>query len=665
MATFRTNSDVAHPTTGSYDLTLRCMKPFEQDPITQASQGRSSAPGSRPRNRVSKVCEFTRRRAVPLGLATTIALALTACAAIRNQETARDDRIETESDPAHTTAERAGPETRRQKEVSAPAPVKESPSSEYHGPLRREAERGLLTVRFEVPGNRPDEICVIPRHLPFAHYRGKNGAKDRADERRLASYDFYKAGTAESGAIGISPKRTSTSAAVRVYELPDGTSRPQHLTARYCRSMEKEGKQVAKFKQTDNRYTTTSTASILGYYHISRALGDICEVKPAVLRTMDIPQHKKVVRLASKMGARGTVAKSWALFDRYYANPKRSGVARDLFTSDFTQIYGALLENTRGEDDYTEWLKAESELSSTRAFRYMADARPVASILGSNAFTQRNVQALVAMRDTSELILLDYLLAQSDRLSGGNISSYEFAYDLFGGEVISAKASKAPDRGSSAPRVIVKKLTIKDTDGGLLNSNVFERKGYLTRIRHMHPRTYDALQRFAREWEKDPAVKAFFHEECTFSTSQLARFEEYLRTAAATLRERRESGTLHLDLDLDEFFKGVEPYADDEGLPDIPKLILNEPEVSDWKPLRGATSQAHARILEGQSSASETRFAKLDLDDLPKGVEPYPADKALPDLPRGVTRDTLADIPARQSPTPKAALAKADLEETN
>ncbi|MEO1844816.1 MAG: hypothetical protein ABGZ37_11125 [Akkermansiaceae bacterium] len=622
-------------------------------------------PPQSPRGPVSRACQFARRRAAPLGLAPTIALALIACTAIRNQEAARDDRIETESDPAHTTAESSDPETRRQKEVSAPAPVAESRSSEYDGPLRREAERGILTVRFEVSGDRPDEICVIPRHLPFAHYRGKNGTKDRADERRLASYDFYKAGTAESGALGISPKRPSTSAAVLVYELPSGTSRPQHLTARYCRSMEKEGKKVAKFKQTDNRYTATSTASILGYYHVSRALGDICEIKPAVLRTMDIPQHRKVVRLASKMGARDTVAKSWKLFDRYYANPKRSGVASDLFTSDYTQIYGALLENTRGEDDYTEWLKAESELSSTSAFRNMADARPVAFILGSNAFTQRNVQALVAMRDMSELILLDYLLAQSDRLSGGNISSYEFAYDLFGGEVISAKASKAPDRGSSAPRVIVKKLTIKDTDGGLLNSNVFERKGYLTRIRHMHLRTYDALQRFAREWEKDPAVKAFFHEECTFSTSQLARFEKYLRTAAATLRERRKNGTLHLDLDLDEFFKGVESYPANEVLFDIPKSGPIESDISAWKLLRGAASEAHARIPEGQSSASETRFAKLDLDDLPNGVEPYPADKALPDLPRGVTRDALADIPARQSPTPKAPLAKADLEETN
>ena len=38
----------------------------------------------------------------------------------------------------------------------------------------------------------------------------------------------------------------------------------------------------------DNVHTTTCTPAILGYYHLARALGDICEIKPAVLRTMDI-----------------------------------------------------------------------------------------------------------------------------------------------------------------------------------------------------------------------------------------------------------------------------------------------------------------------------------------------------------------------------------------
>ena len=425
----------------------------------------------------------------------------------------------------------------------------------HEGSLHREAERGVNTVTFEVPNGRPDEICVIPRHLPFAKYRGKDGGKDATDEKKLAGYDVYKSGAAESGVIAICPKRRSTSAAVDVYEIPAGTTRPEPLTASYCAGVEKAGKCVAKFKQTDNKFTTTCTASILGYYHVSRALGDICEIKPAVLRTMDIEEHKKIVRLASEMGVRGTIAKSWALFKQYYANPKGSEVARTLFTSDFTQIYGALLENTTGEESYSDWLNAGSNLGATRAFQRMADSRSAASIVGSKAFTQSNVQALVAMRDMSELILLDYLLAQSDRLTGGNISDYSFAYYLEDGKVKSTKASKASEIPPGAPRVLVKKLTIKDTDAGLLNSNVFEKKGYLSQIHHMHPRTYDCLQTLAQKWNADPAVKQFFHRECTFSNSQVTRFEKYLLNAATTLRSRKDGGTLRLDLDLDDYFQ--------------------------------------------------------------------------------------------------------------
>src|ERR1044071_2135876 len=394
----------------------------------------------------------------------------------------------------------------------------------FEGSLQRDAERGTTTIAFQVPGGRPDEICIVPKHLPFAEYRGKDGSKDIDDEKQLASYDFNKAGPAESGVIAIVPKRTSTSAAVDVYHIPDGTTRPDEITAGYCLSVEKNGKNVAKFKQTDNVYTTTCTAAILGYYHVARALGDICEIKPAVLRTMDIEQHKKMVRLAADLGAHGLVGKSWALFNRYYADPRGSGVARTLFTSDFQQIYGALLENTTGEENYTEWLNAGSDLSSTHAFRRMAESRAADAILGSRDFTQDNVQALVGMRDMSEMILLDYLLAQSDRLTGGNISDYNFTYYRDGDKVKSVKTSKASDIRADATKVVVRKLTIKDTDAGLLNNNVFEKKGYLSQISHLHPKTFACLQTLATKWRDDPTVREFFHCECTFSNSQLARF---------------------------------------------------------------------------------------------------------------------------------------------
>jgi hypothetical protein len=480
----------------------------------------------------------------------------------------------------------------------------------YEGSLERDAERGMGRTTFSVPDGGPDEICIIPKHLPFGKYRGE---KDITDEKQLASYDFYKAGAAASGIVVIVPKRTSTSAAVEVYELPAGTTRPDKITASDCRSVEKNGKCVAKFKQTDNVYTTTSTAAVLGYYHLSRALGDICEIKTAVLRTMDIEQHKQLVRLAFELGAKGLVGKSWALFNKYYANPKGSEVARTLFTSDFKQIYGALLENTTGEESYAEWLSAGSNLSSTHAFRRMADSRRVDEILGSREFTQSNVQALVGMRDMSEMILLDYLLAQSDRLTGGNISNYSFTYYRENGKVKSVKTSKASDIPASAPKVVIKKLTIKDTDAGLLNTNVFEQKGYLSQISHMHPGTFERLLTLATEWKEDSAVRDFFHRECTLSNSQIARFEKYLLAAVSTLQSRKDSGKLRLDLDLDDYFSGIAP-----GPTPTPTGSKIDGIVGRWE--KGAANtkadvETVQRLL--QTAAQKLHDPQLD----PKGID--------------------------------------------
>jgi hypothetical protein len=86
-------------------------------------------------------------------------------------------------------------------------------------------------------------------------------------------------------------------------------------------------------------------------------------------------------------------------------------------------------------------------------------------------------------------------------------------------------------------------------------TNVFEQKGYLNQICHLHPDTYNRLLDFAQRWKTDPEVKAFFHQECTFSNGQLARFEKDLLAAAATMQSRRAAGKLLLDLDLDDFFK--------------------------------------------------------------------------------------------------------------
>ena len=433
-------------------------------------------------------------------------------------------------------------------------------SDPYEGSLDRSAARGTRIVEFSVPGNRPAEIGVIPKHLPFANYRGENGSNDVADEQELVRYDFYKPGTTkQDGAVAICPKNTSTSAAVLVFTIPDDAPKSGPETAAHCADLLKSGKKLAKFKQSDNVFTTTSTASILGYYHVSRVLGDICEIEPAVLRTMDIEQHKRLVKMAADLGIHGTVRKSWDLFNRYYANPSTSSVARTLLTKDFMQIYGAIEKQPHGAEHYAEWLKVGSNLSATRAFQNMTDSRPVQAILGSREFNQANVQALVAIRDMSEMILIDYLMAQSDRLTGGNISDFPTIYYQDQGKIKHARKSDGVPSGAKS--ITVKKMIIADNDAGLLNQNVFEQKGYLNRISHMHPETFARLIDFAQRWKSDPSVKAFFHQECTFSNTQVARFEKYLLNAAQVLQSRKDHGQLRLDLSLDDFFASQPPPA--------------------------------------------------------------------------------------------------------
>jgi len=68
------------------------------------------------------------------------------------------------------------------------------------------------------------------KHLPFADYRGKDGAKDIADENQLASYDFNKAGPAESGVIAIvpsAPAPVQQSMFIRSLPAPPGLIRSQ------------------------------------------------------------------------------------------------------------------------------------------------------------------------------------------------------------------------------------------------------------------------------------------------------------------------------------------------------------------------------------------------------------------------------------------------------
>ena len=378
------------------------------------------------------------------------------------------------------------------------------------------ASRGMSTVKFAVPGKSTREICIVPKHLAFADYR-KSDAKREQD---LCKYNFYEpSGTTDSsGAVVVCPKTSSTSAGVLLYSIPEGQTKSALQTASKCVAIEagnrpKGVKQIAKFKQTDDDRTCTSTSSILGYYHVSRALGDIAQVAPAVIRTMDFDQHDKVVRQAlsiSKVTRNRNLRKSWSNFTGYRSGSSKNPAS--LFTIDNTQIFGALIAKDHGTAAYREWVTSsgsgQTNIAAVSAYRDVTNSRPAEKIIGSRNFTQATAQRLLAMRDMSEMLLIDTLMQQNDRTSGGNIDfSTEVVYRDGGSYKTGQSAKNVP---SGAPQFTVKRLHLVDNDCGLIEGQgKIVKEGYLSRINHMHPKTYLGLMQLAHKWETDPSVKAF------------------------------------------------------------------------------------------------------------------------------------------------------------
>jgi hypothetical protein len=441
------------------------------------------------------------------------------------------------------------------------------------------APRGEATVKFAVPGKSTQEICIVPKHLAFADYR----KSDQKREQELCKYNFYEpSGTTDSsGAVVVCPKTSSTSAGVLLYRIPDGQTKSGLQSAAKCVAIEakkrpKGVKQIAKFKQTDDDRTCTSTSSILGYYHVSRALGDIAQVAPAVIRTIDFGQHDKIVRQAlsiSKVTRNHSLRKSWRNFAAYRSGSSRNPAS--LFTVDNSQIFGALIAKDHNTAHYREWVTSsrsgQTVISALSAYRDVTNSRPAAKIIGSRNFTQATAQRLLAMRDMSEMLLIDTLMQQNDRTSGGNIDFSAKVVYRDGSDYKTAKSAKTVPAGM--PQFTVKRLHLVDNDCGLIEGpGKIVKHDYLNRVNHMRPKTYAGLMQLANKWETDPSVKTFFQTEALFSARQISAFGKILLKTRDMLRAKCKASSHFLDLDMDDYFNGKEP---DKSLCDADSLPMS------------------------------------------------------------------------------------------
>ncbi len=419
-----------------------------------------------------------------------------------------------------------------------------------HAGLALPLRPGERTVQIPVPG-KGAEICVIPKHLGDALYSGM----DLKAEGQLCTID-------EHSNAAVCPKVNSTNPGLDFFSIPQGSS-PSQVEAEHCKAP--STKKTAKYKLSTS---CSYTPSILGYYHVSRMLGGIGDVPPAVLRTFDRQNHIALGHIAlSETSPSTLIHQTWAgLMGQLTAGPAAS--RRDsLLTEDFTQSYGALSVNPTGESFYTEFFNGGGN-NVARAINFR-DHNPTVALLArtddigalvGRSFTAGNVQAMVRLRDAAALIIIDTIMNQQDRF--GNVHDRQTYFYLDRADPTPDGSPKVKTAGSLSPvqidqlgAVQVKTLLLKDNDCGVSKTNVARQAGLIDRVAHVDPETYQRILRFDATADS-PEARDFFLQELAFTSNDYANVRSNLKEVATKLHQRCLQGRLKLDLDLQAHFSG-------------------------------------------------------------------------------------------------------------
>lgn len=412
--------------------------------------------------------------------------------------------------------------------------------------LNTTTPRGEQVVRIPVVNSSQPEICVIPKKYPNAIY----SPKDIKSEQALCDLNGTQS-------VALCPKTVSTNPAVEFYSIPEGMTASQ-VEAKKCKV--DGAKKLAKYKSS---ISCSYTPSLLSYYHVSRILGNVLQIPPVVLRTMDLKEHRKI---ATK-GARESASKDallheiWRGFLNHLNAGSSSSKKEDLFTSDFTQSYGALQQNPRNEEQYSEmFFSAKTQQTRAEAFRLrspiyalLKDKKDLRQLVG-NQWTTPNVQKVLQMQNLADMIVLDHMLNQQDRFGNIHYTNSYYYLDSSDGAIKVKHTTKMDEvevRRTDA--VLVKQMMLKDNDCGVNRDNVAKKAGLIKGLSHISPSTYARLLRLNSEMSQE-GTRRFFKNEMAMTESDYIKVKQNLSEIVLTLQKACQQGVLKLDLDLDAHF---------------------------------------------------------------------------------------------------------------
>jgi hypothetical protein len=414
------------------------------------------------------------------------------------------------------------------------------------------------------------ERCVRIAPMPGAHY--SHG--DLKDEQAYCDIDLYAAD------VALCPKTWSTSPDMMVYDIAEG---PYANDRRgFERNACPEGKaakdlaadDLAKFKPTVNAQGTSGTfsASSLLYYHVSRYLEADVGVPVAVWRSMDRAMHlSEVARpglaLSGHSHSSGMNHTGWQVLVSADKNPGSYSPTDDLFTADRSSIYGVLLSSpgSRYGSEVNGTRKSgwgagqNRDFQETAPFLALRSSRPIAEAIAEGVAQavrdpqiRRDMgedvdarQVAYWMTDVANIVLLDYIFSQQDRI--GNIDYRLYWMWVEDGEVKHkraehhGKAEPAPD--PSAIRIKRTRLNDNDAGGRVQYANFAKTTQMLEKLRHFPATTYTKLM----------ALHAYLRDSFGLSDREFAQIVNNTALAVGILSDSCARGDLIFDLEPEEF----------------------------------------------------------------------------------------------------------------
>lgn len=429
--------------------------------------------------------------------------------------------------------------------------------------------------------NGLSERCVRIAPIPGGEY----SKSDLKEEEDFCQINLY------AQDVALCPKTWSTSPGMMIYDISGGNYAMNR--AGFERNACAEGKSaknlakndLAKFKVTMNAQGTSGTysASPLLYYHFSRYFDMAVLVPVTVWRSMDAAQHSsEVARPGLAISGHNRSARmnhaGWKHLVDAETNPASYSPTNDIFTADRTQIYGVLTSSPGrrygSEINGTRvsgWGKGQNlDFQKTPAFLALREDAPLTKAIDvglSKGRKDRQInrdlgpdvsreQMAYWMREISEIVLLDFIFSQQDRV--GNIDFTPYYYWIENGDIDHKKAKHHEtgdgDVPAGAKRLRRTNLNDNDAGGRVAYANFAKSTQMLEKLRHFDSKVYDRLVALDRDLQAQGPIYQWLSTSLGLKSREVAQVVKNTALAAGILKASCTAGKLRFDLNPKEFF---------------------------------------------------------------------------------------------------------------